>query len=59
MAAQLKEQEKQLHDSLKPEMAKLLEGKNLLVWKALMEETGFDDPTLFDELTQGPKDLSL
>jgi hypothetical protein len=30
MAAQLQEQEKQLHDSLTPEMAKLLEGKNLV-----------------------------
>ena len=55
LAVQLREQEKQLHQSLDPEMAKLLEGKNLLVWKTLMEDTGFDDPTLFDELTQGFK----
>ena len=43
----------QIHSTLHPEMAQLLEGKNLLAWKALMEETGFDDPSLFDELTKG------
>ena len=27
--------------------------KNLLVWKELMKQTGFDDESLFEELTQG------
>ena len=53
LVMQLQHEEKQLHSTLHPEMARLLEGKNLLAWKALMEETGFDDPTLFDELTEG------
>ena len=55
LVQQLQSQEAQLHASLHPEMAKLLEGKNLLAWKVLMEETGFEDPTLFEELTQGFK----
>ena len=55
LVLQLQDQEKLLHESLHPEMRRLLEGKNLLAWKTLMEETGFNDPTLFDELTCGFK----
>ena len=47
--------ELQLHQSLDPELAKVLEGKNLLAWKALMERRIFSDPTLFQELTNGFK----
>ena len=52
-ALQLQDEEAKLHESLNPELAGLLEGKNLLLWKELMEQTGFQDPQLFDELTQG------
>eukprot|EP00435_Cladocopium_sp_Y103_P046528 s3318_g13.t1 len=55
LCIQLQEDEKKLHMSLDPEMARLLEGKNLLAWKELMRLTGFEDPTLFDEVTKGFK----
>eukprot|EP00435_Cladocopium_sp_Y103_P041941 s3762_g11.t1 len=55
MALQLEEEERKLHQSLHPEMAKLLKGKRLLVWKELMQQTGFDDPSLFDEMLSGFK----
>eukprot|EP00435_Cladocopium_sp_Y103_P034079 s3778_g8.t1 len=55
MALQLKEEERKLHQSLHPEMAKLLQGKRLLVWKEVMQQTGFDDPSLFHEMLSGFK----
>eukprot|EP00435_Cladocopium_sp_Y103_P049939 s1491_g15.t1 len=55
LCLQLKADEELLHKSLDPEMGRLLEGKNLLLWKELMHMTGFDDPTLFEEVTKGFK----
>lgn len=55
LAKQLASEEEKLHSRLNPELAKVLEGKNLLVWRELMKQTGFNDPTLFDELTSGFK----
>ena len=52
-ALRLQDEETKLHEPLSPELAGLLKGKNLLLWKELMEQTGFQDPQLFDELTQG------
>eukprot|EP00435_Cladocopium_sp_Y103_P047030 s317_g13.t1 len=52
LCLQLKADEELLHKSLDPEMGRLLEGKNLLLWKELMQLTGFDDPTLFEEVTK-------
>lgn len=50
---QLQVEEARLHCGLHPEVAKVLEGKNILLWKELADLTGFDDPTLFDEYTKG------
>ena len=55
LAVQLESEEQKLHQQLNPEMAKLLEGKRLLLWKELMLRTGYDDPTLFDEMLSGFK----
>jgi hypothetical protein len=55
LAVQLESEEQKLHKQLNPEMAKLLEGKRLLLWKELMLRTGYDDPTLFDEMLSGFK----
>ena len=52
---QLQQEEEELHKSLHPEVQKILQGKNLLLWKHLMQSTGFDDPTLFEEVTSGFK----
>ena len=52
-ALQLQHEEEQLHASMDPEMAMLMKGKNLLLWKELMEQTGVDDPTLFEECVSG------
>ena len=53
LAAQLQQEEKRLHESLDPEMENLMKDKNLLLWRELMVQTGFDDPTLFDECVAG------
>ena len=55
LAVQLQDEEAKLHATLDPEMAKLMEGKNLLLWRELMKQTEFDDPTLFDECVNGFK----
>eukprot|EP00435_Cladocopium_sp_Y103_P068987 s708_g32.t1 len=56
LALQLEEEEHKLHQGLHPEMAKLLQGKRLLlVWKEFMQQTGFDDPSLFEETLNGFK----
>ena len=55
LAQELAAEEAKLHQSLDPELAKVLKGKNLLVWKKLMELTAFDDPSLFEEMTSGFK----
>lgn len=53
LAKQLSEEECKLHEQLAPELARVLKGKSLLVWKELMAQTGFDDPSLFDEPVSG------
>lgn len=42
-----------LHGKLAPGLAQVLDGKNLLLWKRLMEQTGFNDSTLFQEMIDG------
>ncbi|CAK9083266.1 Uncharacterized protein SCF082_LOCUS39536 [Durusdinium trenchii] len=54
-ADRLRAQELELHASLDPRIAKVVEGKNLLLWKEFLEETSFDDPNLFDEFCKGFK----
>ena len=52
-ALALKNDEKKLHSELPGKLGQVLEGKNLLLWKSLMEQTNFQDESLFDETTQG------
>lgn len=42
-ATRLASRKTALHSELKPKMAKVVEGKNLLLWKELMDETGYDN----------------
>ena len=51
--AELRSDERLLHQQLEPEVETVLKDKNLLVWQELMKQTGFDDESLFEELTQG------
>ena len=48
MTMQLKSDELRLHETLRPELENFLKDKNLLVWKRLMQMTGYDDPSLFE-----------
>ena len=53
--AELRDKERQLHQHLDPEVEVVLRGKNLLVWKELMEQTGFADDCIFNEMKSGFK----
>ena len=55
MTVQLKADEAALHEKLDPELQVVLKDKNLLVWKQLMDMTGYDDPLLFEEVCKGFK----
>ena len=48
----LKKEEQELHARLQPQLRQVLQGKNLLLWRQLMEQTGFQDESLFDETVQ-------
>lgn len=54
-AIKLAGQESVLHSKLDPKIARVVEGKNLLLWKELLDETSYDDAGLFDEFWQGFK----
>eukprot|EP00435_Cladocopium_sp_Y103_P008852 s4108_g2.t1 len=43
LTLQLKEQEDKLHSEVPPSLQKVLQGKQLLVWKSLLERHGYDD----------------
>lgn len=49
----LRADEQQLKESLEPDVAKVLKGKNLLVWKEMLQATGYHDPSVFDEMALG------
>ena len=53
MTVQFKSQEIELHKRLRPELETVLASKNLLLWQQLMQMTGYDDPSLFDEVCSG------
>ena len=42
----------QLHNSRHHEAGLVLKGKNLLLWKELMQETGHNDSSLFNEVVR-------
>ena len=53
LAAKLAEDEKTLHDVFPPSLRKILEGKNLLVWKALLEKYGYDNLAVVRFMQEG------
>eukprot|EP00435_Cladocopium_sp_Y103_P018449 s3915_g4.t1 len=55
MAARLAEDEKKLHSELPPSLQKVLEGKSLLVWKALLEKCHYDDMGVTAFMFEGVK----
>ena len=52
-AAALAGEERALHRSLSAAKCKLLEGKRLLLFRGMCEESHLDDPALFDLLSKG------
>eukprot|EP00435_Cladocopium_sp_Y103_P064485 s1024_g26.t1 len=55
LVAKLAEEEKALHAGMEPSLQKVLKGKNLLVWKALLEKFEYDDMGVVPFMTEGVK----
>ena len=55
MAARLADEEQALHEALPPPLAKVLEGKKLLLWKSLLERYGYDDMGVIPFMMEGVK----
>ena len=55
MATKLEDDEKRLHDSFPAPLAKVLEGKRLLLWKALLERYDYDDMGVVPFMFEGVK----
>lgn len=53
MAAKLAADEKKLHDGFPSSLQKVLKGKNLLTWKALLEKYEYDDMDVVPLMTEG------
>ncbi|CAE7793477.1 unnamed protein product [Symbiodinium sp. CCMP2592] len=51
--AELRAEEETLHCSLHPEVAQVLKGKRLLLFRKLAVAAGVDDPSLFQEMCDG------
>ncbi|CAJ1378275.1 unnamed protein product, partial [Effrenium voratum] len=52
---QLAAEEVRLHAKLDPDVECILQGKNLLLWKKLLEESGYKDLSIWDEVVRGVK----
>ena len=52
---QLAAEEVKLHAKLDPDVECILQGKNLLLWKKLLEESGYKDLSIWDEVVRGVK----
>ena len=52
-AKQLKQPEKALHESLHPSAEEVVHDKKMLLWKALLQDEGYDDLAVVDFLTRG------
>ena len=50
---ELEQQETEFHARLHPQVRSVLKGKNLLIWRGLLVETGYPDLEIFDEVTDG------
>ena len=55
LSVKLAEEESKLHASLPPPLQKVLEGKKLLVWQALLEKFGYDDMGVVPFMMEGVK----
>ena len=52
---ELEGEEKELHSKLNPQVASVLQGKNLLIWKELLQQTGYPDLDIVNEVMEGIK----
>ena len=50
---QLKSEEVELHRSLAPGVAEVLQGKRLLVWREMLQSIGYSDLGVCDEFFEG------
>ena len=53
LVSDCKEDEDRLHSSMHPDVARVLQGKRLLVWKQLLIETGYEDVQVVEETISG------
>ena len=53
MAAKFANDQLELHRAMPPRLAKVLEGKPLLLWKSLLEKDGYDDLGFFLSCLRG------
>ena len=56
---ELEPEERKLHETLRPQVAAVLKGKKLLIWRELLVETGFPDLEIYDEVLEGIKLVGL
>ena len=53
LAVELSSDEARLHEGLRPDLEPVLQGKRLLLFKAMMEDAGVADPLLFQHMVDG------
>ncbi|CAJ1459680.1 unnamed protein product, partial [Effrenium voratum] len=53
LAVELSSDEARLHEGLRPDLVPVLQGKRLLLFKAMMEDAGVADPYLFQHMVDG------
>ncbi|CAJ1438941.1 unnamed protein product [Effrenium voratum] len=53
LAVELSSDEARLHEGLHPDLEPVLQGKRLLLFKAMMEDAGVADPFLFQHMVDG------
>lgn len=53
LTSDLKIEEEKLHANMHPDIAKVLKGKRILLWKKLLEESGYEDLEVVDETIEG------
>ena len=52
-ANELRPQEVELHENLPVHLKKVLEGKRILLWKEVLEQLGYPDAKIMDEVVKG------
>eukprot|EP00435_Cladocopium_sp_Y103_P072170 s444_g39.t1 len=53
LADTLAHEEQELHNSMQPDVARIMNSKRLLLFKRMMEDAGIEDASLLDELREG------